>query len=168
MAGIREQFMTKVAAELPEDIAKDLEKGIYNWSIEQCDHLKVVRNWRNPRFVHLYKDKARSIMSNLDDTGYVGNQRLLARLMEKEFLPHELPYLKPENLFPERWAAILDAKMKKDMCVFEQKPESMTSEFKCLKCKKRDCIYQEIQMRSSDEPLEVFITCINCGNKWKL
>jgi len=163
MAGIREQFMTKVAAELPEDIAKDLEKGIYNWSIEQCDHLKVVRNWRNPRFVHLYKDKARSIVSNL-----LADSSLKSRLVDKELVPHDVPFMKPQDVYPERWADILDLKVKKNKNVFEEKPVSMTNAFKCRKCFSRETTYIQSQTRASDEPLTIHISCINCGNKWQI
>jgi transcription elongation factor S-II len=60
--------------------------------------------------------------------------------------------------------------MKRDMNVFEEKPKAMTHEFKCGKCKnkKRECVYQELQVRSADEPMTLFITCLNCGHKWKM
>lgn len=171
MAQVREQFVTKIVSDpigLSLEVAKDLERGVYNWCIEQSNVHKIVRNWKSPRFVHLYKDKARSIVNNLDTTSYVGNQRLLSRLNDNEFAPHETPFMKPENLYPERWAAILDLKMKKDMHVFEEKPKAMTDEFKCGKCKNRRCVYQELQVRSADEPMTLFITCLNCGHKWKI
>ena len=42
-----------------------------------------------------------------------------------------------------------------------------TDEFKCYKCKKRKCTYYEMQTRSADEPMTTFVTCLNCGNRWK-
>lgn len=172
MSTVRQLFLSDLASKFPDISAKaaeDLEKGVFNWCIDQCVGYKIARNWKNPRFVHLYKDKARSIMCNLDDKSYVGNNRLIVRLTkEKEFPPHDLPYMKPENLYPEQWAKILDNKMKKDMHIFEAKPVAMTDEFKCGKCKKRECVYQELQVRSADEPMTIFITCLNCGHKWKI
>eukprot|EP01084_Bolivina_argentea_P121354 215044_1 len=44
---------------------------------------------------------------------------------------------------------------------------AMTDEYKCYKCKKRECRYSQAQTRSADEPMTIFVTCINCGNKWK-
>lgn len=170
MAEIRIKFVDQVTAltRLPVSHVKDLEVGVFNWCIDQCDVIKTPKNWKNPRFVTLYKDKARSVLVNLMPESYVGNARLSVRLTEKEFAPHDIPFMKPQNVYPERWAVILDAKMKRDMHVFEEKPKAMTNEFKCRKCKSRNCIYQELQVRSADEPMTLFITCLNCGEKWRI
>ena len=29
------------------------------------------------------------------------------------------------------------------------------------------CTYYQLQTRSADEPMTTFVTCINCGNRWK-
>jgi len=153
---------------LDDFTSKDLEIGIFNWSLEEAERLRIVKNWNCVRFQIAYKDKCISILSNLQPE-VLGNIRLRDRmLVDKEFLPHELPFMKPENVFPERWEAILDDQMKKDMNIMERKPCAMTTEFKCGKCKKRECVYQEVQVRSADEPMTLFITCLNCGNKWKI
>lgn len=146
----------------------DLEIGIYNWCIEYATQNDIPRNWKNYRFTQLYKDKAFSVYSNLKPDSYIGNTRLLERLKENEFEPHKIPFMSSENIFPERWRELMDVKMKKDMHIIEEKPAAMTSEFKCGKCKKRECIYQELQVRSADEPMTIFISCLNCGNKWRV
>jgi len=167
----RPLFVVEARARIPElteEEVKDLEIGIYNWCLDESDQLQIAKNWRNPRFVSLYEDKARSVILNLDPNSYVGNHRLIQRMKENEFSPHEIAYMKPQNIFPEKWESVLDARMKKDMHIFEEKPVSMTQEFKCGKCKKRECVYQELQVRSADEPMTIFITCLNCGHKWKI
>lgn len=40
-------------------------------------------------------------------------------------------------------------------------------EFTCSKCKSNKTSFYEKQTRSSDEPMTVFITCLNCGKHWK-
>jgi len=45
--------------------------------------------------------------------------------------------------------------------------QTMTDEFKCGKCKKRQCKYSQAQTRGADEPMTTFVTCLNCGNRWK-
>lgn len=42
-----------------------------------------------------------------------------------------------------------------------------TDQFKCGRCKERRCKYYQMQTRSADEPMTTFVTCINCGNRWK-
>lgn len=43
-----------------------------------------------------------------------------------------------------------------------------TDQFQCGKCKQRKCTYYQMQTRSADEPMTTFVTCTNCGNKWKV
>ena len=43
----------------------------------------------------------------------------------------------------------------------------MTDEFKCGKCYKRRCTYYQQQTRGADEPMTTFVTCLECGNRWK-
>ena len=38
---------------------------------------------------------------------------------------------------------------------------------KCQKCGGDRTTYTQKQMRSSDEPMTIFVTCINCGNRWR-
>jgi DNA-directed RNA polymerase subunit M/transcription elongation factor TFIIS len=147
---------------------KDIEVGIYNWSIKFSDEHGVIKNWANKKFVNIYMGKARSILANVDKESYVGNERLMNRLHDGEFLPHEIPFMKPENMFPEKWRTIIDAKMKREQFSLQDKQEAMTTMFKCGKCKKRECVYKELQIRSCDEPMTLFITCLNCGNRWRI
>jgi len=42
-----------------------------------------------------------------------------------------------------------------------------SSMFRCGKCKQKKCTFYEMQTRSADEPMTAFITCLNCGNRWK-
>ena len=58
--------------------------------------------------------------------------------------------------------------MKKEKLRYELKPEAMTDQFKCRKCFSRSCSYYEVQTRSADEPMTIFVTCIKCNNTWKM
>lgn len=146
----------------------DLEIGVYNWAIKFSEEKEIIKNWNNKRFQNLYNAKAMSVLSNLDPKSYVKNTRLLERVNEKEFKPHEIPFMKAENIFPEQWKSILDSKIKREQFISNDKPEAMTTLFKCGKCKKRQCIFKEYQVRSCDEPMTLFITCLNCGNRWRI
>lgn len=152
---------------LSTEQSQDAETGIYNWVLEYAGRARVMKSWRNDRFASMYAIKARSVIANLDPRAYVGNSRLLARLMEGEFAPHSVAWMKPENMHPERWQATLDLKTQQDHYVDNAKPASMTDAFKCKACGKRECTYTELQLRSSDEPASIFISCINCGKRWR-
>lgn len=42
-----------------------------------------------------------------------------------------------------------------------------TDMFRCGKCKQRKTMYYQKQIRSADEPMTTFVTCVVCGHKWK-
>jgi transcription elongation factor S-II len=44
---------------------------------------------------------------------------------------------------------------------------SKTNIYTCKGCKKNECYVYELQTRSADEPMTIFITCVNCGKKWR-
>ena len=61
----------------------------------------------------------------------------------------------------------MDEKYNRDKYLYEPKLEAMTDQFKCGRCKSRKCTYYEMQTRSADEGMTIFVTCINCGKRWK-
>jgi DNA-directed RNA polymerase subunit M/transcription elongation factor TFIIS len=160
--------LAMVSAGLSELQAADLEVGVFNWVLAFAEANHVAKTWANPRFCSLYASKARSALCNVDPASYVGNTRLLSRLHESEFRPHHVAGMSPQNVFPERWQQVLDQKQRRDKYMTSAKPAAMTDQFRCSKCKKRECEYQEVQLRSCDEPATLFITCLNCGHRWRL
>ena len=151
---------------LEESFAKDMEIGIYNWSLRYADNNGIIKSWNDKLFVNIYSNKSRSILSNLDKDSYIGNKRLLTRLNDNEFKPNELPFMDMTNVFPERWKDILDMRMKQEQNFYNSKKVAKTDMFKCGKCKKKECSYYELQVRSADESSTIFVTCLNCGNRW--
>ena len=82
-------------------------------------------------------------------------------------MPHELPFMKREELFPEKWHLIIEKEKLKLKEAYEVKQVSMSDLIKCGKCKNNKVSYQELQTRSGDESMTIFFTCIVCGHKWK-
>lgn len=165
---VKFRSLLKEKAELTEPQINDLEIGIYNWAIKFSDNNKIVKNWKNNKFVNVYMGKCRSILVNVDKNSYLGNMRLVDRLNDGEFLPHDIATMTADNIYPEKWRTIIDTKLKKEESIFEERPEAMTNQFKCGRCKKSECVYKELQIRSCDEPMTLFITCLNCGNRWRI
>lgn len=42
-----------------------------------------------------------------------------------------------------------------------------TDLFTCSRCKKSNCTFYQKQTRSADEPMTIFITCLECQHKWR-
>jgi transcription elongation factor S-II len=148
-------------------ISLNLEKGIYNFTIKTAKQKNIIRNWNNSTFVMLYVDKLKSIMINLNVKSSVENKDLLKKLKNGDCKPHELAFMSCQEMFPEKWKYLVDAKIKRDKKEGEVDLSAATDEFFCFKCKKRKCSYYEMQTRSADEPMTTFVTCLLCGNNWK-
>lgn len=148
--------------------AKDMEIGIFNHTIDYCNQHNIPCNWVSPGFEQAYLCKARQIYANIQPSTYIQNKRLLTRLREKEMLPHELSYMKREELYPERWQAIMDRALVLQKNAYEPRMIAMTDQYTCGKCKKKKITYYELQTRSADEPTTHFFTCLNCGHRWKM
>jgi DNA-directed RNA polymerase subunit M/transcription elongation factor TFIIS len=160
--------LIKKKTDLDDIHSKDFEIGIFNWCIQFAEDHNIAKNWANPKFKNIYIEKTRSCVSNIDKNSYIGNIRLLDRLNEEEFLPHDVAFMKYEHVFPEKWNDTLDAYTKKIESAYEYKIMPMTTMFLCTKCKKRECSYTELQTRSGDESSTIYVRCCNCGNSWKI
>lgn len=160
--------MLAEASGLSPEVCAEIEVGAFNWCLDYAAARSVPQNWRSAAFCRVYLDKARSLLANLDPASYVGNARLLQRLRDGEFDARSAAAMAPENSCPERWKPLLDAKVRRNEHIYEEKPEAMTDKFKCGRCKKRECTYREVQLRSADEPMTLLICCINCGHRWKI
>jgi DNA-directed RNA polymerase subunit M/transcription elongation factor TFIIS len=159
--------LLKQKSDLDDLHARDMEIGIYNWTIIESGKKRIARNWANPRFQRLYVEKARSVTANVDKESYLKNIKLVERIKEHEFCPHDVAFMKPENIHPDMWKSAVGAMMKKYENAYENKAVAMTDMFKCGKCKKRECTFYEMQTRSGDESTTIFIRCVNCGNSWR-
>lgn len=141
---------------------ENLEKGIYNWALKEAKNRKVLKQWNNIYFNVIYIDHFRSTYINLKK-----NPSLIQMVDEKKIKPHELAFMSHQELNPERWDELIRLKSIRDKNKYEQNMEAATDSFKCRKCRSTKCTYYELQTRSADEPMTIFITCLECGTKWK-
>ncbi|KAG5888293.1 hypothetical protein JTB14_006679 [Gonioctena quinquepunctata] len=134
-----------------EELAEELEEAIF-------------AEFRNTDM--RYKNRVRSRISNLKDVknptlrtnfriGAITASRL-AVMTAEEMANDEVKQLR-EKFTKE---AINDAQL-------ATAQGTKTEMLKCGKCKKRNCTYNQLQTRSSDEPMTTFVLCNECGNRWK-
>lgn len=139
----------------------NMEKGIYNYAVKEASTKKVVKKWDNPHFVQIYVDRVRSIYFNLN------NESLLQQLADGTIKPHVVAFMTHQELRPEKWEKLIQEKIQRDKYKYETNIEAATDTFKCRKCQSNKCTYYQMQTRSADEPMTTFVTCIDCGNRWK-
>ena len=141
--------------------SKNLEKGIFNYSLKEAEYRKIIKKWDNQLFVQLYIDHLRSIMVNLK------NPVILEQINDGTIKSHMVAFMTHQEMKPDRWADLIAKKIIKDKNKFETNIEAATDTFTCRKCKSKKCTYYQVQIRSADEPMTTFITCLECGNRWK-
>ena len=74
------------------------------------------------------------------------------------------------QLNPDGPAAKSEFKLKArelQMEAAKKKEQDYEGLFKCRKCKSTKTSYYQMQTRSADEPMTTYVTCNNCGLKWK-
>ena len=144
-----------------KNISENLEKGIYNYTIKECEEKKLIKKWSNSYFVVIYMQKLKIILINLS------NKDLYNKLKSKQFKAHELAFMNHQDMRPDLWENLLNIKKILDENKFTPKLEASTDDFTCFKCKSKKCTFYQLQTRSADEPMTTFVTCLECGNRWK-
>lgn len=143
-----------------EKNSSNLEKGIFNYTLKEAEQRKIIKKWDNKYFVQIYLDRLRTVYTNLNDT-------IIEQVTSGAIKPHIVAFMTHQELNPDKWAALIDAKSKRDANKFETNIAAATDTFTCRKCKGNQCTYYQMQTRSADEPMTVYISCCNCGNRWK-
>jgi DNA-directed RNA polymerase subunit M/transcription elongation factor TFIIS len=142
-------------------MARNIERSIYNYSIDKADEYKIIKRFDNKFFVLIYLDKFKMIYFNLKDN------TLIEKLENKIILSKDIAYKSHQQLYPEKWDAILEERKTRLENKYFPKIEASTDNFHCRKCKGNKCTYYQAQTRSADEPMTTFVTCLDCGNRWK-
>jgi len=143
--------------------ALNLERGIYNYTLRESDTKNIVKKWDNGYFVQIYADRLRTVCINM------GNDHVIQMITAKQIKAHELAFMTHQDMNPDKWSALIKAKQLRDKHKYETKVEASTDNFTCpnSKCRSTKCTYYQLQTRSADEPMTTFVTCIDCGKRWK-
>lgn len=156
-------FRKKIVLKLNEKLnnmkkSSNLEKGIYNWTIQESDKLKLVKKWTNENFVLLYLNKLKTIFSNIEK---------IKEFLNLGYKSQDFAFMTHQELDPKRWKKLIDEKIIRDKNKFEVKIEASTDTFTCRRCKQNKCVYYQLQTRSADEQISTYVSCLTCDNKWK-
>lgn len=150
-----------------EEQLVSLELAIFQSAFDQAKKHYVPRNWKSPHFEELYKQTARQILWNIHPKSPIDNKRIVQRIMDGEFKLEDLATMTAYDLFPENWRELADKQLIREQKILEGNKSRATNEYKCRRCGKREATYYEMQTRSADEPMTIFIMCLNCGNRWR-
>ena len=141
----------------------NLEKGVYNYALKEATNRKVVKKWDNPYFVQLYTDHLRSIYLNMTNE----KLSLIEQLKNGTLKSNTIAFMTHQEMDHAKWEQLIQTKIKRDKNKYETTIEAATDTFKCRKCHTNKCTYYQLQTRSADEPMTTFVSCLECGNRWK-
>lgn len=165
---MRPFVVTKISEILnvPVDDPKcvNIEKAIFNWTIDNATSISQTPSWENPRVRSMYKQKFLSIKFNLEKS-----EDLRFKILNGSLKSQSIVNLSPVGLWPNGpWDKTQQERiafnLKKEYNSREEKVEGF---FTCNRCKKKNTTYYQLQTRSADEPMTTFVTCVNCNIHWK-
>jgi len=128
--------------------------------IEEC----IFAEFRNTSMK--YKNRVRSRYSNLKDLKNTNLRNMVVRghIKPEKIATMTAQEMASDELKKEREKMNEESVKDHQMSVNEG---TTTDMFTCGRCKGRKCTYNQLQTRSSDEPMTTFVFCNDCGNRWK-
>ena len=143
-------FRQNVRAKLNKIIRKkkislNLEKGIYNYAIQEAVRKNLVKKWDNPYFVLLYIDKLKTVVYNIKTYPHIKKS-----VKDKTYKAHEIAMMMHQELVPQCWDELLEKKRKRDQNIYDDNEEVEDGEFTCPnpKCRSKKCKYFQFFMQS--------------------
>lgn len=173
-----EKYDTRCTPPIELDrLAANLERGVFNRALKNTES----REW-DWKFTAAYTNRRAVVYAHLNPESYIGNSKLIHKVLAGELSEFQVCDAQLEILFPERYTELvnrynkmihtdcpLDSKgLKTDLGRIVAMPVAAeSSDFRCGKCGCRKTTYSQMQTRSADEPMTTYVHCSNCGHRWK-
>ena len=141
-------------------ITRQIEYGIFEFVLTRIKHLGVIS------FIlpNMYDKMVNEICENLDiKNSRIKNTTLLPKILNNEINPFIIAFLNPHQIHPDNWKKELDRQIETRKLANDM---PTTDLYKCYKCGARKSIVAQVQIRSADEPMTLFITCTECHNTY--
>ena len=152
---------------LTKEECEVLEYEIYKKSLSSSLELHIICDWSIDLYKELYKSIARKVVGNLNSNSYIQNKELIDKYRSKEVTFNAICDMNHYSLFESKWKELIEHQKLIEKRQLEGNKSMATDQFFCTRCFKRECTYYEMQTRSADEPMTIFINCLSCGKNWR-
>jgi len=152
---------------LTNEEVNNFEHELYKASLKEADLKHVIKDWSIKMYETIYLTLVRKIVSNLQSNNNVNNNELLEKYKKKILTIEEICGMNHYTLFESKWKERIEHQNLIEKRHLEGNKSMATDQFLCGRCHKRECTYYEMQTRSADEPMTIFINCLNCGKNWR-
>jgi transcription elongation factor S-II len=145
----------------------ELEQVALAHALAEADKKFIFKNFENPLFEVLYVTASRTLLGNIIPSTYVNNNELYQKIKSGQLQVEHLRTMNVMEYAPNLYSGLREKQLLREQSELEGNKALATDRFFCSRCQKRECTYYELQTRSADEPMTIFITCVNCGKRWK-
>ena len=146
---------------------EEFETEIYKQSLNESLTQHITRDWSIDLYKNLYKSIARKVIGNLNSNSYIQNKELFEKYKQKKVSLSDICSMNHYDLYESKWNGLIEHQKQIEKRQLEGNKSMATDQFLCTRCFKRECTYYEMQTRSADEPMTIFINCVNCGKNWR-
>ena len=140
--------------------------SIYKFTNSISNKKGIDHNENNILYKRIFVNKLMSLYVNLDPNSYLENKDFLNKVKSNKFDLDNIAFMSPSDIFPERWKKTKDRLNANDEYLYSKSGVYKTDDYKCYRCKERNCMAYDLQTRSVDEPMTTYVQCLNCNNKW--
>lgn len=149
----RENNIKKMSEVIEAKIARLLEESVHSFAVsytKETDMPFLLDSIYNDKFLEIY-----NLLLNKK------SHYLIHALEEGKIDPSKIAFMRPDELNPDKYEAILK---KKEIEDDKKKNQPTSSSYKCPKCKERKVSITQKQTRAADEPATLYIECKSCGH----
>lgn len=181
---LRQNIVKKLQSILESSRTEMMDAGVnseafQNMSVSCATEIEQAIQQKHGNDRTAYSDKSRSLCFNMKK-----NAQLRSNLLMGSISADELVVMSTEDLATSDKTEARNADIKKlrdsRLLDWEQQNEGKINEmcgikgdllqaslFTCGRCKSVKTTSTQKQTRSADEPMTVFVLCLNCGKRWK-
>jgi len=147
-------------------VATALETGAFNAVIEACGNAlhPVLQTWGSPVFRERYDARCAVLLNALDRKAHNYADGLIARIRSGNENLYRLGGAEAAELNPE---ALEKERKYVELRKQQQIRPKGSNQYRCPHCKQRNCTYEQVQNRSSDEAASIVCHCLECGRPFK-